>query len=47
LKQDKYSIGEVTYMVGFSDAKYFRNCFRKLYGKTPSKYIEEIKKTIT
>ena len=39
-KQNRYTIEQVTYMVGFSDPKYFRNCFKSVYGKTPSEYIK-------
>lgn len=41
-KQNRYTIEQVTYMVGFSDPKYFRNCFKSVYGKTPSEYIKEL-----
>jgi len=33
------SVKEVMYMVSMNDAKYFRECFRKKYGKTPSEYM--------
>lgn len=33
----KYSIGEVSTMVGFSDPKYFSTCFKKQFGVSPSK----------
>lgn len=33
----RYSIGEVSFMVGFSDSKYFSTCFKKQYGISPSK----------
>lgn len=35
-----YYVKEVTYMVGFSDIKYFTKCFKKTYGVTPAKYRE-------
>ena len=38
LKQGEYTIAEITDMVGFSDAKYFREVFKKYYGVSPSKY---------
>lgn len=38
LKEDKYSITEVAEMTGFSDAKYFREVFKKHYNVSPSKY---------
>ncbi|TLX71946.1 response regulator [Labilibacter sediminis] len=34
----QYNIAEVADMVGFSDASYFRKCFTKQFGVTPSKY---------
>ena len=39
----KYTIAEITDMVGFSDAKYFREVFKKYYGVSPSKYGESEK----
>lgn len=38
LKQDKYTITEIADMVGFSDAKYFREVFKKYYNVSPSKF---------
>ncbi|TCO07770.1 signal transduction histidine kinase [Natronoflexus pectinivorans] len=32
------TINEVAFRVGFEDVDYFRNCFKKVYGKTPSEY---------
>tara|TARA_R110002126_G_scaffold30602_1_gene99806 strand:+ start:68994 stop:73262 length:4269 start_codon:yes stop_codon:yes gene_type:complete len=46
LKQNKYSVEQVTYMVGFSDKRYFRDCFKKVYSKTPSEYIQELSNNI-
>jgi len=43
LKLGKYSITEVIFMVGFSDPKYFRTCFKKLYDQTPSEYLKSFK----
>ena len=43
LKQDEYTIAEISDMVGFSDAKYFREVFKKYYGVSPSKYAESDK----
>lgn len=42
LKQKKLSISEIAFTVGFSDPKYFSKSFRSQYGKTPSRYIEEL-----
>ena len=39
----KYSISEVTYAVGFSDLRYFRECFKEEYGMSPSEYIKRLK----
>ncbi len=38
LKDKKYRISEVAYMVGFSDPHYFSNCFSKHYGISPTEY---------
>ncbi|WP_111624403.1 helix-turn-helix domain-containing protein [Arenibacter echinorum] len=40
IKSGGYSITEVVFMVGFSDLKYFRTCFKKQFGKTPGNYIK-------
>ena len=38
IRSMKYSISEIVYMVGFSDPKYFRTCFKKQFGILPSQY---------
>lgn len=38
LEQQELTISEVTYAVGFSDLQYFRECFKKQFGVTPSEY---------
>jgi DNA-binding response OmpR family regulator len=38
LKNNKLPIAEVSYMVGFSDPKYFSKCFIKEFGVTPSEH---------
>lgn len=38
LLSQKYPIGEVATMVGFSDPKYFSTCFKKQFGISPSKF---------
>ena len=43
MKSGKYSITEIIYMVGFSDPKYFRSCFKKQFGTTPSNYLTDFK----
>ena len=41
LRTHQYKIFEVVYMVGFSDLKYFRKCFAKEFGVSPSDYIKQ------
>ena len=41
LKEQKYSITEVAEMTGFSDAKYFREVFKKHFNVSPSQYGKE------
>ena len=41
----EYTISEITYMVGFGDLQYFRECFRKEFGVNPSEYTTAEKKT--
>ena len=42
IKSRRYSISEIIYMVGFSDPKYFRTCFKKQFETLPSKYAKKI-----
>lgn len=37
-----YNISEVSYMTGFGDAGYFRSCFKKEYGMTPTEYMKKV-----
>ena len=41
LKERKYNINEIAELTGFSDAKYFREVFKKHYKVSPSKYCDE------
>jgi len=41
LRTQKYKVFEVVYMVGFSDLKYFRECFIRQFGYPPSQLIEK------
>ena len=41
LKSKRYNITEVAEMTGFSDAKYFREVFKKRYKMNPSNYIKD------
>ncbi|MEN0046897.1 MAG: response regulator, partial [Bacteroidota bacterium] len=38
LKTKQYNISEITYMVGYSDLKSFRNQFKKKFGMSPREY---------
>ncbi|MBK8808960.1 MAG: response regulator [Bacteroidales bacterium] len=40
LKTGKYRVSEVAFDVGYSDARYFARCFTKVYGKSPTSFIE-------
>lgn len=44
LKQNALNISEVAYMAGFNNLKYFRICFKKKYGITPSDYVRKYRK---
>lgn len=39
----KYSISEISYMVGINSIPYFRQCFKEEFGLAPSEYIKQIK----
>jgi len=41
LKTHQFSISEVAYKTGFSDVKYFRTVFKKVYETTPGHYSKE------
>lgn len=41
LREKRYFVKEVAYLCGFSDPHYFANVFRKYYGKTPGRFMEE------
>lgn len=41
LEQNQLTVAEVTYEVGFSDLPYFRECFKKMFGVTPSEYAHQ------
>lgn len=40
LMEGDYAVSEVMLKVGFKDPKYFRNSFKKIYGKSPSEYTK-------
>lgn len=41
LAEREYRVGEVSYMVGFDNASYFNECFRKQFGMTPGKFMQQ------
>lgn len=41
LNQNKFTISEVMYMVGFSNHSYFSKCFQAEFGKTPRQFLSE------
>ena len=41
LREGKFSISEVMYMVGFTKSGYFSKCFQEAFGMTPSAYIKK------
>jgi len=44
LRTNKFRISEVISIVGFSDADYFRECFKSQFGMTPKAFIESQEK---
>lgn len=45
LLTEAYNITQISYMVGFSDSRYFSTSFKKQYGMTPREYIRNGKET--
>ena len=41
LKEQKYTITEISEMTGFNDAKYFREVFKKYFKVSPTQYIKD------
>lgn len=40
LSQNKFTVAEVMYMVGFSNHSYFSKCFQSEFGKTPRQFMD-------
>jgi len=40
LEQHQLTVSQITYKVGFTDLQHFRECFKKMYGLTPSQYAQ-------
>ncbi|MEG1586502.1 MAG: two-component regulator propeller domain-containing protein [Bacteroidales bacterium] len=43
LREEKYSIGEIAYLTGYPNAKYFSTAFKKYFGTSPSIFTEKEK----
>lgn len=43
LLEQKYTISEISYKVGINTVSYFRQCFQKEYGMSPSQYLKKVK----
>ena len=43
LAGQKYKIGEVVYMVGFSSASYFTASFKKQFNVSPSDFVRQVR----
>lgn len=43
LLEGKYTISEVSFMVGMNSVAYFRRCFKEAYGDIPSEYLKKLK----
>ncbi len=42
LQQQKFTVAEVMYMVGFSNHSYFAKCFKEEFDKTPAQFKDQI-----
>ncbi len=40
MKEGKYTVSEISYMVGFSNPSYFSKCFQKQFGIKPTDYMK-------
>ena len=43
LKSGRYTVAEVSSMVGFNSSSYFATCFKKYVGCLPTEYIKKAK----
>lgn len=43
LQEGKYTISEISFMVGMNSIAYFRKCFKDEYGLIPSEYLKKLK----
>lgn len=42
MRNKQYTIKEIAFMVGFGDTKYFTQCFKQIFGVTPSEYRKNL-----
>ncbi|MBD1427337.1 helix-turn-helix domain-containing protein [Sphingobacterium arenae] len=42
LRQQKFTVAEVMYMVGYANASYFSKCFQEEFGSTPKNYMDQL-----
>ena len=47
LKNNSHSIGEIAYMCGFTDPKYFSKCFKIQFGVSPKRYSKSNTVTVS
>lgn len=45
LKEGRYSIAEISTMVGFNTPSYFTTSFKKYFGILPTEYVKDVKRT--
>jgi len=45
LAETQHSVNQISLMVGFQTPRYFSQCFKQIYGMTPSEYRERIERT--
>ena len=38
----KYTVSEISFLVGIGSASYFRQCFKDEFGLSPTEYIKQI-----
>ncbi len=41
LRQNRYTISDICFMVGFNSPSYFASCFKKYFGTLPKRYVGE------